>query len=444
MLARRLPQIVVPLLPRPRARLFVRLLAPLLAALCALPVAPPAAAAMLSISCGAVGQELELCRSAATAWGKANGHDVRIVSTPADASERLALYQQLLGSRSSRIDVLQIDVVWPGLLARHLVDLAPYARDQTHAHFPRLIANNTVDGHLVAMPWFANAGLLYYRKDLLDKFGLPPPTTWTELAKTAKTIQDAERAAGNTRMWGYVWQGRAYEGLTCNALEWIASYGAGPIVDEKGAIHVRSTAAETALHLAAGWIGSITPIAVLNYAEEQARGVFQSGHAVFMRNWPYAWALVEGRDSPVRGKVGVTYLPRGGAAGVHASTLGGESLAVSRYSAHPDLAAALVLYLTGAAQQRQRAVDASFNPTRPALYDDPQILDRNPFMPELRQALDAAVARPAASTGTRYNQVSAEFRNSVHSVLSGRMEVTPALTELEKRLQRISRGGRWK
>lgn len=410
------------------------------AALCA----APSAAVTISISCGAVGQELELCRTAALAWARRTGNEVQVVSTPADASERLALYQQLLGSQSDRIDVLQIDVVWPGQLARHLIDLAPYARGAQREHFERLIANNTVDGRLVAMPWFANAGLLYYRKDLLEKYRRQVPMTWSELAETARVVQDGERAAGDKQFWGYVWQGRAYEGLTCDALEWIASYGGGTVVDERGRITIRNPRAAAALRGAAGWVRTITPIAVLNYGEEQARGVFQSGHAAFMRNWPYAWSLAQGADSPVRDKVGVTLLPRGSEAGGHAAVLGGESLAVSRYSRHPEVAADLVLSLTGAAAQKQRALEASFYPSRPALYEDPAILERNPFMAEMLGTLRVAVARPAAATGTRYNQVSNEFWNTVHTVLSGRMQADTALAELERRLQRISRGGRWK
>lgn len=396
------------------------------------------------ISCGAVGQELELCRSGALAWAGKTGHAVEVIATPANASDRLALYQQVLASRSDRIDVFQIDVVWPGLLANHLADLLAFSRGEEKQHVGALIANNTVRGRLVAMPWFTNAGLLFYRKDLLEKHGHPVPQTWTELERTARAIQDAERAAGNRRMWGYVWQGRAYEGLTCNAFEWLVSHGAGTIVDAQGRITARNAAATTALQRAAAWVGSITPQAVLNYAEEDARGTFQSGNAVFMRNWAYAWSLAQSAGSPVKDRVGIAVLPRAGQGGRHAATLGGESLAVSRYSRQPALAADLVLHLTGAAVQKQRALEGSFNPTRPALYRDADVLARNPFMGELAATIETAVARPAAATGARYNQVSNEFWNTVHTVLSGTIDADTALLELERRLTRISRGERWK
>ncbi|MCB1766527.1 MAG: extracellular solute-binding protein, partial [Candidatus Competibacteraceae bacterium] len=138
-------------------------------------------AATLSISCGAVGQELEFCKTGAEAWAKKTGNEVNLISTPNSATERLALYQQLLAAGASDVDVFQIDVVWPGILGNHFIDLTPYAKDVVKDYFPAIIKNNTVGGKLVAMPWFTDAGLLYYRKDLLAKYDAQPPQTWQEL-----------------------------------------------------------------------------------------------------------------------------------------------------------------------------------------------------------------------------------------------------------------------
>jgi trehalose/maltose transport system substrate-binding protein len=413
-----------------------------LLALAAVALAAGAHGATLRISCGAVGQELELCRREAQVWARQHGHVVEVVATPNDASERLALYQQVLAAGSDALDVLQVDVVWPGLLAPHLLDLRRYSGGAEAGHFDGFVANNTVGGRLVAMPWFVNAGLLYYRRDLLERHGATVPATWAELAATARRIQDAERAAGHDRMWGWVWQGRAYEGLTCNAFEWVVSHDGGTIVDRDGRITVDNPRAGAALVRARSWVGTISPTAVLNYAEEDARGVFQSGDAVFMRNWPYAWALAQAQGSAVRGKVGVAVLPRaeGGRA---AATLGGESLAVSKYSRHPVPAAELVMHLTSAAVQKARAVEAAFNPTREALYDDADVLRANPFMGELREVFVHAVPRPSAVTGRRYNQVSHAFWNAVHDVLAGQLQPDDALVRLDARLHRIRRGPRW-
>ncbi|MCW7537828.1 ABC transporter substrate-binding protein [Aquabacterium sp. A7-Y] len=402
-----------------------------------------AQAATLRVSCGSVGQELEMCKDNAQAWAKKSGHEVQVVATPADASERLALYQQVLSSRSDKIDVFQVDVVWPGMLASHLLDLSRYSKGTEQAHFPGILNNVKVRGQLVAMPWFTDAGLLYYRSDLLQKHGLKPPATWDELAAAAKKVQDAERAAGNDKLWGYVWQGRAYEGLTCNAVEWIASHGGGTVVDASGKVSVNNPQAIAAVERAAGWIGSISPTAVLNYGEEDARGVFQAGNAVFMRNWPYAWSLSQAEGSAVKGKVGLTLLPKGGADGRHVATLGGQLLSVSRYSKNADAAADLVMYMTSKAVQKERALKGSFNPTIAELYKDEEILKANPFMGELGDAFTNAVGRPAAVTGPKYNQVSNQFWNAVHEVLSGKAKAAEALKRFDATANRLSRGGKW-
>lgn len=403
-------------------------------------VAGGAEAQELAISCGAVGQELTLCQEGVAAWSAESGVPVTVVSTPNSTSERLALYQQILASGSADIDVYQIDVIWPGILGTHFVDLSPaFPEEELAGHFEAIVENNTIGGELKAVPWFTDAGVLYYRADLLEQYGHQPPTTWDELTAIAAEIQDAERAAGNERMQGFVFQANAYEGLTCNALEWIHSYGGGTIVNSAGEVTVNNPNAIAALERAASWIGEIAPQGVLAYQEEEARGVFQAGHAVFMRNWPYAWALANAEDSPVSGKVGVVALPKGGDAGQNTGTLGGWNLAVSKYSDMPEAAMDLVAFLASYEEQKRRAIKGSYNPTIAALYEDPEVLAANPFFGDLYETFANAVARPSGVTGTRYNQVSTEFWNAVHATLNGTTSAEESLAQLERRLERLSR-----
>jgi trehalose/maltose transport system substrate-binding protein len=403
------------------------------------------AEANINLSCSSLGIELELCQTGADQWAKQTGNKVRLISAPPDGNERLAFYQTLLAAGSSDIDILQVDVVWPGILAPHLIDLSPFIpKEELADHFDALITNNTVAGKLIAAPFFVDAGLLYYRKDLLDKYAKSVPKTWAELTETAKAITEAERNSGNKDMQGYVWQGRAYEGLTCNGIEWIASFGGGTIVDESGRITINNAQAVRAIDMARGWIGTISPEGVLNYAEEDARGVFQSGNAVFMRNWPYAWSLANTGDSPVKGKVAIAVLPQGDGSGArHTSALGGQQLAVSKYSAHPKEAADLVRYLTSADEQKRRAVKGSFNPTRKSLYGDADLLKANPFLKDFAAVVASTVARPSTVTGNKYNQVSSEFVRAVHNSLAGQGTAADNLARLEKMLDRLSRGGGW-
>jgi trehalose/maltose transport system substrate-binding protein len=179
----------------------------------------------ITVATGAVGQELEISREAAARYMELHPDvKVTVLDTPDMVQDRLGLYLQFFEAQSSEVDVYQVDVIWPGDLAEHFLDLYEYGgKEVADLHFPEIVENNTVDGKLVAIPWFTDAGLLYYRTDLLKEYGLEPPTTWDELEAAAKKVQADERAKGNQDFWGYVWQGNAYEGLTCNALEWLAS-----------------------------------------------------------------------------------------------------------------------------------------------------------------------------------------------------------------------------
>ena len=403
-----------------------------------------ASAVDLTISCGAVGQEREFCEQATNAWAKQTGHRVTVTTPPQKTDERYFKYLVDLGAGDSRIDVYQIDVIWPGLLAKHFVDLKQYlSAEDIQQHFPAIVANNTVDGRLVGMPWFTDAGVLYYRKDLLDKYGLPVPQDWSELADTALYIQTQERKAGHAELWGYVFQGAAYEGLTCNALEWIAAYGGGTVVGANGAITINNPQAVMAIARAANWIDTVAPPRVISFNEEDARQVFQFGNAAFMRNWPYAWALLGAKDSPVAGKVEVAPLPRGGMKGASASTLGGWQLAVSKYSKNPKEAADLVRYLTSEAVQKQRAIAGSYPPTIMRLYEDAEVLAAVPFFAKLRAILENAVARPAVQTGANYMAVTTYFWDAVHDVLQGRTTAADSLNSLQNQLRLVKfRSGR--
>src|SRR4029079_16164504 len=257
--------------------------------------------------------------------------------------------------QNSDIDVYQTDVIWAPQLANQLLDLTDATKDVVGTHFPSIIESQTANGKLVALPVFTDAPALYYRKDLLDKYGAKVPTTWKEMADTAKMVMDKERAAGAKDMWGFVFQGNSYEGLTCDALEWVKSNGGGQIIEADGSISINNPKAAAALHMIKSWVGVISPPGVLAYQEEESRGVWQTGNAVFMRNWPYAYSLGNGADSPIKGKFDVTTLPDGeGESDSSTATLGGWNLAVSKSSKHPDEAIALVKWVASPEMQKYR------------------------------------------------------------------------------------------
>jgi trehalose/maltose transport system substrate-binding protein len=249
----------------------------------------------------------------------------------------------------------------------------------------------------------------------------------------AATIQEGERAEGNADFWGYVWQGNAYEGLTCDALEWIASNDGGTIVTPDKVITINNPNAIEIVDQAAGWVDTISPPGVTGFGEEDARGVWQAGNAAFMRNWPYAYSLGNADDSVVKDKFDVSPLPAG--KGSPAATLGGWQLAVSKYSDHPAEAAAFALFLASYEEQKVRAIEASYNPTIKTLYEDADVLAATPFFGSLYDVFINAVARPSTATAPQYSDTSALFFRAVHSVLTGDSDATTAFAELELDLQ---------
>lgn len=369
------------------------------------------------------------------------GVNAEVVTGPQSATDRLAQYLQFFGAQSGDIDVMQIDVIWPGILAEHLVDLTPYiAPEDLQAHFERIVQNNTVDGALVGIPWFTDAGLLYYRTDLMEKYGFAgAPETWTELEERATTIQEGERQAGNTDFWGYVWQGAAYEGLTCDALEWQVSWGGGEIVEADGTISINNPQAVAAFDMAASWVGTISPEGVTSYREEDARNIWQAGNAAFMRNWPYAYSLGNEAESAIANSYAVAPLPKGeGDNARNADTLGGWQMAVSKYSENVDDAAQFAVCMTSREAQKIRATQGSYLPTIGDLYQDQDVLSANAFFEQLFDVFaGGAVARPSTVTAERYNEVSTIYFTEVNRVLTGEQTGQEAVEAIEAQLQSV-------
>jgi trehalose/maltose transport system substrate-binding protein len=386
-----------------------------------------------------VGEGGRWTKVVAEEWAKKTGNTVDYISRPNDASATLQLFQQYWAAKSGDVDVYMIDVIWQGIAAAHATDLKKYVKDdEIKEFFPRIIENNTVKGKLVSLPLYTDAGVLYYRTDLLEKYGYKePPKTWEELAEMAKKIQDGERQAGKADFQGFVFEGKASESVTCNAIEWVYSYGGGTIIDPDRKVTINNPNAIKALEAAKSWVGTISPQGVVSYGEEEARNIWQAGNAAFMRNWPYAYALGDDKKSVISGKFAATVVPKGGADGKNAACLGGWQLMVSAYSKNADAAADLARFLCAAEIQKRRAVDLGELPTRPEVYKDPDVLAKYPWFANAVDILNNAIARPSTVTGADYNQVSTVFFQSVNKVLTGGESSQQAVSDVERVAKRI-------
>jgi len=390
----------------------------------------------VSVFCGAT--DYDLCVKAADAWKAKTGNEAKINKMPATLDDAIPLYQQLLAAKSPDVDVLFLDVIWLGMFKNNLLDIkdkVPQA--EKDAHFASTLGAGDIGGELIALPAYMDVGLMFYRKDLLEKYGMQPPKTWDELAAQAKEIQDKERAAGNKDMWGYTWQAKSYEGLTCDAIELIASNGGGTIISDDGKVTIDNPDAAQAIERAKGWIGTISPEGVLNYDEEASRAVFEAGNSAFHRNWPYVWGTSQGGGGPLVGKVGMMPLPVGKEGQKSSGCLGPMYFGVNKYSAKPELATEFVRFITGPDMQKMRAIEGAYNPSISALYTDEDVLKKLPFLKDTEPAFADSATRPSGYTGTSYNRVSQAFYRAVHDMLTGDEEVEAGLKKLAGRLEKL-------
>ncbi|PNR95709.1 ABC transporter substrate-binding protein [Petrotoga sp. 9PWA.NaAc.5.4] len=390
----------------------------------------------ITMTAGAVGTELETLLKQVDMFMEENPDiRVQVLPMPNSSTDRHDLYVTYLASGTPDPDVLMLDVIWPAEFAPFLVDLTDdYDYFELDKFFPGTVASNTVEGRLVAVPWFTDAGILYYRSDLLEKYGYDVPETWDELYTAAKDISSKEGING------FVWQGARYEGLTCNVMEFVHSFGGeimkdGKVVVDDPQYYNKNVAAITFMDKLIE--DRVTPRGVTTYMEEEARRIFQNGEAVFMRNWPYAWALVNSPTSPVAGKVGITVLPKGpGPDGRNSATLGGWNLGINANSSAAEVEAAkkLIKFLTSHEQQVYKAVNAGQTPTRIEAYNDPRTIEANPFYVDIFDVFMSAEPRPISPI---YNEISYEIQVAVHSVLTQQTQPENAVKSLAQNLRKL-------
>lgn len=346
---------------------------------------------------------------------------------PMKSDEQLQIYLDSFAQGSDAFDVLAIDVIWVGEFGRsgYLAALDPKAARQDR-FMPSLIQACTVNGKLMALPWYVNSGLTFYRKDLLAQAGLQPPRDYAELMATL-----LRRPQGVD---GLVFQGREYEGLVCCFLEFFHGSGERLYSDDYRRTAVsRQRLTEILTDFRALFVKGVVPPDVLYFQEEESRLHFLDGGAMFLRNWPYVWASVNKPEDPLYGKVGIApplaypgKAPRG--------VLGGWQLAVNSRSQHPQLAAEFIGLLTSEKFQKRMCLELGRHPTLDALYQDPEVLKSNPLLEELHQVFSEAQPRPAVS---RYPLFSVALQRELTALMLGVITAEEAAAEISALLEQF-------
>jgi multiple sugar transport system substrate-binding protein len=374
-------------------------------------------------------------------FNQQNKGEIRVTHRvmPSDTGQYFDQLRTEFQAGGGDIDIIGGDVIWPAQFAAsgYIADLSDRFTD-ADAFLPGPIQSNTYDGKIWGVPWYTDAGLLYYRQDLLEQSGFSePPKTWDELKEMAlKAKQDA-----GTEM-GFAFQGAEYEGGVCNGLEYIRTHG-GEVLDpnDPSKVIIDSPGSVAGLETYHSMIADgVSTQAVLQYQEDPSYGAFLRGDAVFLRNWPYVYAVLsDPEQSDIKPEqVGVAPIPVSGGNRSY-STLGGWNFFINATSDKQEEAWEFIKWMTTPEQLKVNALEGSRLPVRRSMYEDQEILNNVPVAKLGKEAIiDNATPRPVSPY---YSDMSLELAEQFNGALAGEVSPEQAAKTLQSNLQSIVEEG---
>lgn len=350
---------------------------------------------------------------------------------PADTGTSHDQYVTMFSGGSDEIDVFDLDVIWPAEFAQggYLQPLDRFIEKDginMDEYVQGAVDAGNYNGRQWAMPKFLDAGLLYYRTDLVDS----PPETWDELIEQAEALQ----GEGGTK-YGYLMQAKQYEGLVCNFIEFIGSYG-GEVLDKEGKVAINSPETikglEKMMEIAQS---DLVPSNITAITEVETDAIYGEGEAVFDRQWPYHYAVMNEDSSKVKGKVAVAPLPKGDAGS--AATLGGWVSGINANSKHKQEAWEFIKFMTGPEGQKISAVDGGLAPTLLPLYEDEDVKAASPLFDsdDYVEGISNAISRPISP---EYPKISDIIQSEVSGALTGKQSAEEAVKNMEKKLKEVT------
>src|SRR5215213_1889674 len=296
--------------------------------------------------------------------------------------------------KNPKMAVLSVDVVWTAeFAAKGYIEALPTDQFPTEGFIPATVDSATYFNKLYGLPYTSDGGLLYYRKDLLDKYSLKPPTSFDEMKQACDKIKQGEN---DDKLDCFAGQYNKYEGLTVNFDEAVHGAG-GVIVGDDGKPNVATPEATKGLQTLADMFknGDI-PKAAITWTEEEGRKAFQDGELIFHRNWPYVYAFASKADgsSKVNGKFDAAPLPGITQPGV--SSLGGGNLGIAKNAENKGTAADFLKFMASPDSQESDTLATGNAPVLESVYSDPDVLKKYPFFPTLLKSIQTAKPRPKA------------------------------------------------
>jgi multiple sugar transport system substrate-binding protein len=366
-------------------------------------------------------------------WNAAHPNEkVSLLELPTAADAQRSQFVTNLQAKSDRYDVLGIDVIWTAEFAKSdwLVQL-----DESQFPLAQMLKpavdTGRFEGKLWAVPYDTNGGLLFYRKDVLDKAGKQPPKTFDELKALCPL-------AKQNAMDCYAGQFKKYEGLTVNFAEAVQAAGGEIMTDNGTKVALGAPAVQGLTFLADGFKQGYIPKPAITFQEEESRTAFMSGKLMFLRNWPYVYTLASEADpaNKVRGKFGVAPLP--GFTGPGSSSLGGLNLAVSAFSKKQKTAIEFTKFATNQENAKEMVGLTGNAPAWTALYNDADLVKKFPHLPVLLKGLEAAKPRPITPY---YQEVTTAIEENAYAALQGQKTPDQAINDLSTKLNEIAQGG---
>lgn len=366
-------------------------------------------------------------------WNKDHPDEkVELVELPDNADQQRAQMIQNAQTKGSDYTVLDVDVVWTAEFAANgWIDPLPKDQLDLEGFLPATVDSATYFDKLYGVPVTSDGGLLYYRKDLLDKAGVEPPKTWEEMKAACTEIQKTEKDIDC-----YAGQFQKYEGLTVNFAEAVDSSG-GSIVDDQGKPTVNTPEAEAGLQfLVDSFKDGTIPKGAITWQEEQGRQAFQDGKLIFHRNWPYIYSLASADDgsSKINGKFAVAPLP--GKDGPGVSSLGGHNYAISKFAENKGTAIEFMKFMSSEEEMKARIQATSQAPTRQSLYEDEALNKEYPYLPVLLESIQGAKPRPKV---IKYGDVTLAIQDAVYGALQGKTPPADALGSLQTKLEGLTK-----
>ncbi|MEM7555375.1 MAG: ABC transporter substrate-binding protein [Cyanobacteria bacterium P01_A01_bin.84] len=357
---------------------------------------------------------------------------INIIEGPNATNLLEDLYTSAFILGDSPYDLINMDVIWTPKFAAAgwLLDLTDkISVDKLKEFSSKDVEGGRYEGKLYRIPMRSDVGMLYYRKDLLNSANLKPPENFADLIKISQNLQQQR-----TIEWGYLWQGKQYEGLAAmfvEVLEGMGGYWVKPDTLEVGLDKPETIEAINFLKTTVK--EKVSPSGVTTYQEEETRRIFQNGRALFLRNWPYVWSEAQKEDSPIKGKIAIKPMV-GNGSNSGGACLGGWGLGIAKSSRHPKEAMMAIEYFTSEEAQREFVLEAGFVPSRRSLFTDPEIVTKYPHYPELLKVVDKAVLRPPIA---QYAQASDILQRYLSAALTGTQTPEDAMKAAANETRRL-------